>query len=432
MTRRALILTVWGAAGSALAAGGTALDAFNFTTGARAAGMGGAATAVVADPSALQWNPAALARMTSLGASASYLGWVAGISYSHAAFAVPVPAGFLGLPVNGTAGISAQLFDYGDIESTRGLASAVSASDVGLTVGGALRAAESISAGAAVKWFGHRLAGASANEAAIDAGAVYEAVPGSLTIAAVIQNLGYSGSLEGRRPPLPSSFKAGFAWGFDVTREPLPVMGEAPRWTPKVHAVIGGDILAYQRGEPVNYAVGAEAGLNGFLFARVGYLRTLKAAGGSAGLSAGLGLAWGALRLDFAYGSVGDLGRARFGTLSWLPTKMDKKKTDSEKPEEAIREDSNQQPSAGTQAVSSDSAYQSASDAYAAGRLVEARDLAASVVAVDPAHWQAWQLLGNCRYALGDREGAVAAYRSSLDVHPDNPPLKTFVDSLHP
>lgn len=419
-------------AGRVLAAGGTALDAFNFTTGARAAGMGGAASAVVADPSALQWNPAALARMTSAGATASYLGWVAGISYSHAAVAVPFPAGFLGLPVNGTAGISAQIFDYGTIESTRGLADAVSASDVGLTIGGALRAAQTISAGAAVKWFGHRLAGASANEAAIDLGAAYEAVPGSLAIAAVIQNLGYSGGLEGRRPPLPSAFKAGFAWGFDLTRDPLPVVGEEPHWTPKVRTTIGGDIIAYQRGEPVNYSVGAEAGLNGFLFARLGYLQSLKAAGGGAGLSAGVGLAWGALRLDFAYGSVGDLGRARFGTLSWLPTRAEKRNPDSEKFKEAIREDPDQREPAVVSTVSSDSAYQSASAAYTAGRNAEARDQAAAVVAVDPAHWQAWQLLGNCRFALGDRPGAVEAYRKSLELHPDNPALKTFVDSLNP
>src|SRR5688572_26764447 len=105
MRRLAAVLAAGWMAGRGHAAGGTALDAYNFTTGARAAGMGGAATAVVADPSALQWNPAALARMTSLGASASYLGWVAGISYSHAAIAVPVPSGFLGIPVNGTAGM---------------------------------------------------------------------------------------------------------------------------------------------------------------------------------------------------------------------------------------------------------------------------------------------------------------------------------------
>ena len=77
-------------------------------------------------------------------------------------------------------------------------------------------------------------------------------------------------------------------------------------------------------------------------------------------------------------------------------------------------------------------AYQSASAAYAAKRHAEARDLAEAVVAADPGHWQAWQLLGNSRYALGDRAGALVAYRTSLELHPDNPALKTFADSLAP
>src|SRR5213592_371367 len=106
---------------TAAAAGGTALDAYNFVTGARAAGMGGAASAVAADATALQWNPAGLARVSDFSATLSHLLWVAGINYSYAGAAIPLPKVIPGLPVNVTAGASVQAFNYGAIESTRGL-----------------------------------------------------------------------------------------------------------------------------------------------------------------------------------------------------------------------------------------------------------------------------------------------------------------------
>jgi len=421
--------------GSSLAAGGTALDAYNFVTGARAAGMGGAATATVADATALQWNPAGLARIPGYAASLSHLIWVAGINYSYVGFAAPVPAGFSGLPVNMTAGASVQDFNYGTIESTRGLASAVDASDLGFTAGGGLRVADAVSAGAAVKYFHHALAGAGVSEAAVDVGGVFEAVPDTLTIAAVVQNLGYSGALQGRSAPLPTAAKLGFAWGFKVTREPIPVEGEAVGWYPDVHLLFDGDIIAYQRGEPVDYNVGLETNLNGALFGRAGYLRGISAAGADAGMSFGAGLAFLGLRLDYAYGSVGDLGRAQYVTLSWAFKPAAATAHADEAAREPVGTGQPVAPVEAPAAVTPPGAdpevwYREAAAAEAAGDHATACAKASQVTAAIPGHWQAWQLLGNCRYAAGDRAGALAAYEQSLAVHPDNPDLKAFVSQL--
>ncbi|MEK7475134.1 MAG: PorV/PorQ family protein [Candidatus Coatesbacteria bacterium] len=416
----------------AQAAGGTALDAFNFVTGARAAGMGGAAVAVVSDVTALQWNPAGLARSSEISTTLSHLVWVADINYSYAGVAVPVPAGWAGLPVNGTAGFSVQMFNYGSIESTRGLAAAVDASDLGFTAGGAVRVAEAVSGGAAVKVFHHALGGAGVSEAAIDAGAAYEAVPDALSIGLVVQNLGYSGSLEGRTPPLPASMKLGFGFGFEVTREPLPIEGEAPKWHPKVRALLSGDIIAYQRGEPVNYTMGAEANLNGILYGRVGLQSAIKAAGASAGLSGGVGLSFYGFRLDYAYGSVGDLGHAQYVSLSWSPWHRNSgAPAVSPKGETAP-------PPQGTAAApallpgipTAEDAYRSGAALYGEQKYAEAAGQAQSALDADPNYWEAWQLLGNCRFSLNDRAGALAAYGKSLALHPDNPSLKAFVDQL--
>lgn len=433
MKRLASLLVLF--SGSSLAAGGTALDAYNFVTGARAAGMGGAATATVADATALQWNPAGLARIPGYAASLSHLIWVAGINYSYVGFAAPVPAGFSGLPVNMTAGASVQSFNYGTIESTRGLASAVDASDLGFTAGGGLRVADAVSAGAAVKYFHHALAGAGVSEAAVDVGGVFEAVPDSLTIAAVVQNLGYSGALEGRSAPLPTAAKLGFAWGFKVTRDPIPVEGEAAGWYPDVHLLLDGDIIAYQRGEPVDYNVGLETNLNGILFGRAGYLRGINAAGADAGMSFGAGLAFLGLRLDYAYGSVGDLGHAQYMTLSWAfkPAVASPHADEvGRQPVTAPHPAAPVEPPATAPAPGPeiDAWYRDAAAAEAAGDHATACTKAAQVTAAAPGHWQAWQLLGNCRYASGDRAGALAAYEQSLAVHPDNPDLQTFVNQL--
>jgi hypothetical protein len=39
-------------------------------------------------------------------------------------------------------------------------------------------------------------------------------------------------------------------------------------------------------------------------------------------------------------------------------------------------------------------------------------------------------MIGNCQYAKGDRASALQSWRRALAIHPDNPGLKAFVESL--
>ncbi len=48
----------------------------------------------------------------------------------------------------------------------------------------------------------------------------------------------------------------------------------------------------------------------------------------------------------------------------------------------------------------------------------------------DPNNWRAYQGLGLCDYALGDRSSARQAFDQSLRIHPDNPQLEKFEESL--
>jgi len=69
-------------------------------------------------------------------------------------------------------------------------------------------------------------------------------------------------------------------------------------------------------------------------------------------------------------------------------------------------------------------------------KLYNARDYdgswrsAASSLKANPRHWQSWQMIGNCQFAKGDKAGALASYRYALQLNPDNPSLKSFVDQL--
>lgn len=58
--------------------------------GGKAAGLGGAFTAVADDPTALYWNPAGLVNLTEREAYFAHTSWIADINYEYAAYVHPV------------------------------------------------------------------------------------------------------------------------------------------------------------------------------------------------------------------------------------------------------------------------------------------------------------------------------------------------------
>jgi len=78
----------------------------------------------------------------------------------------------------------------------------------------------------------------------------------------------------------------------------------------------------------------------------------------------------------------------------------------------------------------SDASIESAIALYTAGDADGAWRAAAAILTADRTNWEAWQLVGNCQLAKGDKASALVSYRESLRLHPDNPQLKAFADSL--
>lgn len=75
-------------------------------------------------------------------------------------------------------------------------------------------------------------------------------------------------------------------------------------------------------------------------------------------------------------------------------------------------------------------AYREALRRYAARDFDGAWAKAYEALQSDPGRWDAWQMIGNCQDAKGDRAGALISFRRALELNPDAVRLKAYVDSL--
>ncbi len=74
--------------------------------------------------------------------------------------------------------------------------------------------------------------------------------------------------------------------------------------------------------------------------------------------------------------------------------------------------------------------YQIGLTLYKEGSYAQAVSHFQSAIQTDPTFWQAYQVLGQCKYQLGDKTGALDSFNHSLQIHPNNPSLRNFVDKL--
>jgi tetratricopeptide (TPR) repeat protein len=79
-------------------------------------------------------------------------------------------------------------------------------------------------------------------------------------------------------------------------------------------------------------------------------------------------------------------------------------------------------------AASAEDYYRAGKQMAAAGDYARAKLYLEAVVKLDPAHWQAWQALGNACVRLGQDKLALTAYQRSLTINPNNPPLTSLIE----
>ncbi|MBI3565020.1 MAG: PorV/PorQ family protein [Elusimicrobia bacterium] len=318
----AAALLAGGPARAATDPGVTGAPVLQVPLGARALGMGGAFTAVATDASALQYNPAGLARLNAHEVDFTYIAGAGESSLQHLAYAGPTP--LTGVSGNGyTTAAASALFSQsgtiqvntlrsdGSLQSTQNLSAG---SDMVLTGGYAERVGMTPIElkdgtynvdhffGVGGKYLRSTLVESyHATAFAADVGYLAHSPEAGWSAGVAGLNLGGKLRYLQQADPLPATVRGGVAWQGGV---------------PSVHnliAAVDGDYVIDEKLWHVN------AGVEYFWIKsyglRLGYRFHY---GDQGGLTIGLGYRWkGRLLLDYAY-DLGDLlGNGQRVTLSY-------------------------------------------------------------------------------------------------------------------
>lgn len=176
----------------------TGTSAANFLkigVGSRGNSMGGAFVAQANDVTALYWNPAGIANITSLEVGISYTDWI--LDINHNFLGVVYPLGRIG-----TIGVSVVSLSMGDMEKTTplepdGTGAYFSSSDLALGLTYARQVTDRFSIGGTAKYIHESISFSSAGTFAIDAGTQFDTGYHGLKIGMSISNFGGKMTLKG-------------------------------------------------------------------------------------------------------------------------------------------------------------------------------------------------------------------------------------------
>jgi hypothetical protein len=279
---------------SSRAAGTTAADFLNLPVGARAAGLGGAYSAVAEEASAIHWNPAGLVQIPKLSAVFMRSQYIDDISYQYAAYAHRIS-------YDSVLGFSALMTDIGAIQRT----------DLSGNVEGSFTPQDQVltaSYGKAILEFSDR-----DMDVAIGVSAKYIRSKVFHTAESYAADLGVMtynfGDVPYRLALTASNMGGGLR--FDKESNPLPLtfrMGAAV--SPFRNTLVSADVVFPKQNEP-NYLLGGELALTPNDLTRLAVrggvdLRQMR--DGLGGVSAGFGATLHFFTLDYAFTPMGELG----------------------------------------------------------------------------------------------------------------------------
>jgi len=275
-------------------AGTSGLDFLNLDANARAVALGGAYTALASDANALLYNPAGLGRVSASELTFMHDEYVQGLAQEYMSVAT----------VQGL-GASVNYLRFGDVTRTRidapdGTLGTFGLSDLALSGGyGRSFLGGTLSAGAGLKYLRESVDDIAASGEAVDAGVMYAPPPApGLTLGASLLNLGPGVRYATQSSPLPTTARLGAAYAFD---------GLGARH-------VAAFDLTQQRSDALRWGLGFETTVLRMMALRLGFTSRNDA---GLGLTGGVGWAWQALSIDYAFSPYGDLGLAHRISLSF-------------------------------------------------------------------------------------------------------------------
>ena len=269
--------------------------------GARAAGMGGAYTAVTGDVHSLFYNPGAIVFIRKRGASASYLNNVMDFNVGAGAYLHPISS-------ISSFGLGIQYLDYGEFQGKDEFGQdtgTFGANDIALTGSYGRLIRSDLGIGVSLKYIQSKIAGYSATAIAGDIGILYHLPDKGVTLGISALNFGKSmDAFVNTKEDLPSQIKIGITK--QLTHLPLLVSGEIRRFN-------DGEFF---------FNGGGELQLKNSIKVRLGYSsvgRDQKLGLDSdrwSGFSLGGGILIRDMMLDYSLSSMGGIGTQNRFTLS--------------------------------------------------------------------------------------------------------------------
>jgi len=176
--------------------GTTAAQFLKIGVDARASAMGNAFTAMKGDLSSMYWNPAGLTSIGKMETMFMNSSWLAGIQFTHAAFAINLnAAGVIGFSMTS---LSVPEDMVRTVEKPNGTGEYFDAGDLAMNFTYARKLTDQFSIGGNIKYIRQNIWHASASSVAADLGALFVTPFNGIRLGASLSNYGSEMQMTGR------------------------------------------------------------------------------------------------------------------------------------------------------------------------------------------------------------------------------------------